>query len=172
VARRVVPESPLVGALAHRVLLDALDGAGDPDDSIAALAGLGNEGNDDSLDSLLAYVDHQDFGVRLQVASALRNQTDERARAALFELLQDEDDAVARVALGSLADHRLGGDAASSLAAVGLAGAFNPAIVGALVGELGRRVDEGPEVRQALARLGDTSEDARLRARVDAVLAL
>jgi HEAT repeat protein len=172
VARRVAADEPLIGAVGHAVLLEAIAAAREPDDAIAALAGLGNEAHDDALEPLLAHVDHPDFGVRMQAASGLRYQLDPRGREALFELLRDDDDAVARTALVALADHQLGAEAATQLADATIRGAFNPAIAGALVGELGRRVDDAPAVRQALASLAASVDDANVRTRVGAVLAL
>jgi len=141
------------------------------DVEVAALAGIGNEARPDAIDDVLARVDHADPLVRTQAAATLRAFDDERARETLLEMLADDDDAVAIAALGALTDHQLGVDGSARLAAIAHSGAHHPRLAGALVSALGRRLADDPSVRSSLATLAARSDDARLRARVDRLLA-
>jgi len=168
VAGHMAAAEPLMAAAMHGVIRESLD---DADVEVAALAGIGNEARPDAIDDVLARVDHADPLVRTQAAATLRAFDDERARETLLEMLADDDDAVAIAALGALTDHQLGVDGSARLAAIAHSGAHHPRLAGALVSALGRRLADDPSVRSSLATLAARSDDARLRARVDRLLA-
>jgi HEAT repeat protein len=170
VAGRIAATDPIAAASLRVRLRDELAAADDRHLRIAALAGLGNAAAAEDLELVLAHELDDDPGVRGTVASALRNQPDRRASAALFRLAGDADPFVASAAVIAL-DHGHTERDAVRLAAVALAGGFAPEVAGRLTSALLVRRDDDPLVRTALLAMRARTTDPRERGRIDATLA-
>ena len=149
--------------LAERMHTALVAHAQHEDDSLraAAVGGLGNAGRADDLRRLLAALEDEHGGVRVEAAASLRTRVTPETTGALLGALADEDPAVASRALIVLRKHHFEGEADPALVERARLGQYNGRLHRAMASTLVGSRDQ-PEVRAALAALVERSSDRQL----------
>ena len=145
------------------------------DERLGALAGLGNLGSAGDLDRLLAWRGDPNPEIRAQVGHALRRLDLPPARAALEELLADDESDVAIRALLTLAELGVAADEAERLITRIEARRISPRTYGVLFNLFSSWLAREPALddagRRGLLAIGESTEDPLLRARAQRLAA-
>ena len=169
--RTIEDDDPWTASQLHLRLIDVLERGGEVDTLLGAVAGLGNGGRRSDRTRLVPLLQHEDPLVRGYAAGSLRRMSSPEVIEALMRTLRDPDRFVASQALHALDRSLLGPHESILLASAAILEEHHPDIEGILADALGTRVELDLSVPIALRAIAERTQDARLRHRIEQILA-
>ncbi len=150
----------------NQVLRDQLAHSdGDENARAAFVMALGNAKMDENAGLLASKTHDESSGVRAAAATALRSYGDQGSFNALLDIMGDSDSNVLQAAVRALAERDLSGGEIEALVTAILDGRTAPGVDVLMVGLLGRHVDAGPRIGEALRFIFERNpNDPQLRA--------